>query len=188
MSPILGIMASAQQGSSLNSYESIATVTVGSGGATDVTFSSIPSTYKHLQIRVMAKNSYTSANGVYNMYTVLNADTGSNYARHLLQGDGSSVTAVASTTQTKAYTGLFASGSTTSFAVAVIDILDYANTNKYKTIRSLTGADFNGSGEVWFQSSLWQNTNAINSIKFTSESGYNVGQYSSFALYGIKGA
>lgn len=32
-------------------YDSIATTTVGAGGAASITFSSIPSTYQHLQIR-----------------------------------------------------------------------------------------------------------------------------------------
>jgi hypothetical protein len=53
--PILGIIASAITGNLVTtSYESIETVTVGSGGsATVLTFSSIPATYTHLQIRVL---------------------------------------------------------------------------------------------------------------------------------------
>jgi len=69
----------------------------------------------------------------------------------------------------------------------IVDILDYANTNKYTTMRSLSAYDANGSGLVWFQSLLWMNTNAITNIKIIrSTSGFN--QYSHFALYGIKGA
>jgi hypothetical protein len=72
------------------------------------------------------------------------------------------------------------------FSGEVIDILDYANTNKYKTTRLINGRDQNGSGFIWFNSGLWQNTNAITSLTFTAQNG-NYAQYSSFALYGIKG-
>jgi hypothetical protein len=73
------------------------------------------------------------------------------------------------------------------FAGYVIDILDYANTNKNKTIRSLAGSDANGSGTIWFGSIAWLSTSAITSLSFNIESGSNFTQYSSFALYGIKG-
>jgi hypothetical protein len=78
--------------------------------------------------------------------------------------------------------------STFIFGVGVIDILDYADTNKNKTIRSLTGADINGSGNIFFSSQLINSTTAISSITFESlDGGTNLQQYTSFALYGIKG-
>jgi hypothetical protein len=64
-------------------------------------------------------------------------------------------------------------------------VLDYGNTNKNKTVKTLAGYDGNGSGEIWFTSTLWNNTNAITSM--TISSNFNFTQYSSFALYGIKG-
>ena len=68
-----------------------------------------------------------------------------------------------------------------------MDILDYTNTNKNKTVRVLQGFDENGSGVVAFNSFLYStNTNAITSLTLTS-SGTSFAQYSSFALYGIKG-
>ena len=73
------------------------------------------------------------------------------------------------------------------FGSGVIDILDYANTNKYKTVRTLSGDDKNGSGYVVFGSGLWQNTNAVSTITLTNHGATNFQQYSSFALYGIKG-
>ena len=79
-----------------------------------------------------------------------------------------------------------ASATSGVFAAAVIDILDYANTNKNKTIRALDGLDNNGSGTVAFSSSLWSSTSAINSIEISGLGG-TIQQYSSFALYGIKG-
>jgi hypothetical protein len=58
--PILGIIASSKLTVS-NSYESIATTTVGSGGSATVTFSSIPATYKHLQVRTLIRSAGSDA-------------------------------------------------------------------------------------------------------------------------------
>jgi hypothetical protein len=80
-----------------------------------------------------------------------------------------------------------ASSTASIFGVAVCDILDYTNTNKYKTVRSLSGHDQNGSGYVTLMSGSWRNTAAITSITILRDSGgANLTQYSQFALYGIK--
>jgi hypothetical protein len=159
-------------------FESIATTTVGSGGTSTITFSSIPSTYKHLQIRATL---FTTAGGVNIQY---NGDTGANYTYHQVYGVGSgSVLSNAGTSQTSGYIAYnnAAGGYPT---VAIADILDYQNTNKYKTHRSFAGADVNGSGgAVTYFSGLWLNTAAISSINIIG----TFAQYSSFALYGIKG-
>ena len=189
MSPILGIWASAQQPAlNATSFESIATVTVGSGGSASVEFTSIPSTYTHLQIRGIFKDASPADN--YSTMTVqLNSDTGNNYSRHYLQGDGASVYAGGQATQ-NGYNYSYATGNTATatniFSVNIYDILDYANTNKYKTIRHLGGWDFNGSGFVTYGSFSWQSTNAVTSIKITGGASFK--QYTQVALYGIKGA
>jgi hypothetical protein len=114
------------------------------------------------------------------------ADSGSNYADHYLLGNGASVFANAAATQTSAIIGI--EGNTTSnYAAYVCDILDYANTNKYKTFRTLNGVDKNGSGSIRLQSGLWQSTSAIDTIYLFHAAG-NFEQYTQFALYGIKGA
>jgi len=166
-------------------YESIATVTVGSGGAANVTFSSIPSTYQHLQIRYIVRSTQASTETGINAR--LNSDTGSNYAWHYLFGDGASAAAGAGSTQTSINLVNVAGGNATasSFAAGVLDVLDYANTSKYKTLRLLQGWDGNGSGRVNLSSGLWMSTSANNAIQFYPSSG-NWAQYSSFALYGIK--
>jgi len=179
--PILGIFASSVLGAvTATSFESIATVTVGSGGSSTVEFTSIGSTYSHLQVRVYSMSSTANWNKLQ-----FNTDTGSNYTYHQLEGNGSSAVANAGTSQTSIQYAY--SYSTTNPLGAVIDILDYANTNKYKTVRTLSGNDSNGSGNVQLMSGLWLSTNAITSIKFINTSG-NFNQYSHFALYGIKGA
>jgi len=172
------------QTTTLNDFQSIATVVVPSGGQSSVTFSNIPSTFTHLQVRAICSSS--SAPDFANLK--VNSDTtGSNYARHLLYADGGSVTAAASTGSTITNLGKI-SNSSTIMATFIVDILDYANANKNKTIRSLGGYDSNGSGEIDFNSILWMNTNAITSLQFTTYNSANFVQYSSFALYGIKAA
>ena len=167
---------------STNSYESIATTTVGSGGSGTITFSSIPSGYEHLQIRAM---NLGSASGT-DVRIRFNSDTGSNYRTHYLYGQGSSAVAGASGATTYATIAL-TSLSTDKPSVLVTDILDYRSTSKNKTIRSLTGMDDNGSGYILLYSGLWFATPAaITQIDITPNSG-NFNQYSSFALYGIKG-
>jgi hypothetical protein len=172
---------------STNSYESIATVSVGSGGQSSIDFTSIPSTYKHLQIRYIARN--TRAVNWDSLSIRLNSDTGSNYAYHLLVGEGANpVVAVGQANQTSMAT-CYQTGTTAGsniFGAGVIDLLDYADTNKFKTVRALGGNDLNGSGAILFASGLWRSTSAVTSISLFSAS-VNFVQYSQFALYGIKG-
>lgn len=165
------------------SYESIATVTVGAGGASSVVFSSIPSTYTHLQIRCISRA--TSGN---NIFVYFNTDSSNaNYAFHNVRGDGSTASALAFTSGVANSLILVNEGSSTAsntFGASIIDILDYSNTNKYTVARSLGGNDNNGSGVVSLNSKLWLNTAAVNSIELYA-SGANLTQYSHFALYGV---
>jgi len=164
-----------------SSYYSIATQTVGSGGASSITFASIPSTYTHLQIRC----STLSSSSFSNTLVTFNGDTGANYTYHQLVGNGSSASAYGAASQNNAVLGQ--QGTTTYPAAEIMDILDYANTNKYKTVRDLSGTDSNNTGQglIILRSSVWMNTNAITSITLTNGGG-NYAQYSSFALYGVK--
>jgi hypothetical protein len=164
-------------------YESIATTTVGAGGVSSITFSSIPSTYTHLQIRATYQD--TSASGVQSQFIRFNGDGATNYDWHYIFGDGASVTANASLNASSIFAGQVITPNNSNFATSIIDILDYKDTNKYKVTRGLYGNDQNGSGRVLFVSGLWRSTSAITSIVLTT--GANFAQYSSFALYGIKG-
>ena len=172
---------------STNSYESIQTVTVGLLGQSAISFTSIPSTYKHLQIRAIARSTYAA--DIVDTYLTLNSDTGTNYRTHQLRGNGASATAadLGAAAAAATFVNVGSTATASVFSGAVIDILDYTNTNKYTTIRSLNGADTNGAGNVFFRSSLWLNTAAITTITITAEATSNHAQYSSFALYGIKG-
>ena len=167
-------------------YESIATVTLG-GTQSSIEFTSIPSTYQHLQVRGIARSSTAGTAGDW-LYIQVNSDTGSNYSWHQIYGSGSSVPVDAGANQSFMRGGILPRNGNTSgfFGGAVVDILDYKDTNKFKTLRSLWGSDRNGAGEVGLHSGNWRSTNAITSIKLYPEANSLV-QYSSFALYGIKG-
>jgi hypothetical protein len=167
-------------------YESIATVSVGAGGSSAITFSSIASTYKHLQIRVLSRG--TNASTYVETRMQFNGDTGSNYyANHQLLGNGSAASASADATATfvSAHYSIADTNTASVYSGAVIDLLDYSNTNKFKTVRNISGTDTNGLGFIIYRSGLWRSTSAISSISITPSAG-NWKQYSSFALYGIK--
>jgi len=170
------------------SYESIATNTI-TTPTTGTTFSSIPSTYTHLQIRWIARDSGTTDN-FRGIKLQFNSDTGANYSQHILFADGSSATAYSATSDDSAGTdgvaGIMPDAQKTAsvFAAGVWDILDYANTSKYKTTRLLVGCDLNGSGRMSLASGLWMNTNAITSITI-SDNNNNFVTGTEFALYGI---
>jgi hypothetical protein len=178
-------------------YESIATA-VGTGSNTFVEFTSIPSTYTHLQIRISGQPNNPAGGGGTLIAMRINGDTGTNYTGHVLAGSGTAAVAgligpdtmipIASIPQ-----GGGASGGTQyMYNAAVIDILDYTNTNKYTTFRALSGWDKNNASlgsDIRFTSGLWMNTNAINAIRLFVNDGFNLSWYtgSTIALYGIKG-
>jgi len=167
-------------------YESIATVSVGAGGTASIDFTGISSAYNHLQIRFLCRGTDVSADRA--LYMRINSDSGTNYSWHRLRADGATVAGGAGTTQDYIYCGALVDGGTSGsiFAGGVIDILDYANTSKYKTSRILSGFDKNGAtGYINFNSGLWMNTAAITSISLYYQGSVNTAQYSSFALYGV---
>jgi hypothetical protein len=181
-------MASSGAAAASTAYESIATVTA-AGGEASLSFTGISSSFKHLQIRGITRDTHTSG-VVRSLHIRFNSDTGSNYARHYLTGNGSAASAGGTASST--FMSLWAcapdDGSTSNiFGGIVVDILDYGSTTKYKTLRGFTGADLNGSGNSNAVSGLWMSTTAISSIQVLAEAvAFKAG--STFALYGIKEA
>lgn len=171
------------------SYESIATYTVGAGGTSAISFTSIPNTFKHLQVRLLSRTDRGDTNDF--MTIRFNSDSGTNYSYHSLYGNGSSAGAADTGTSTGTpWSGVTAGGNATAsiFGAAVVDVLDYENTNKYKTVRLLSGTDQNSTtGRIYFMSNLWRSTSAITTLTIIPTYGSNFAQYSQFALYGIKG-
>jgi hypothetical protein len=184
---LIGSFAAAAAGA----FESIATVT-GTGSSNTITFSSIPSTYQHLQIRGRIRNT-TAATTASSLRVRFNGDTASNYAHHTLSGDGS---AAASTgTSPQGYMNVANCNPCDSVAsnimgVSIIDVHDYASTTKNKVSRALSGADSNAvdaTFKIVLSSGLWVNTAAITSIDLVSATGFWTTS-TVFSLYGIKGA
>jgi len=169
-----------------SAFDSLGTVVL-SSTASSVTFSSIPATYTHLQMRLMARISRSGESN--DFFTIqYNGDTGANYTWHALESSGAAVYAESGgATSSPRYGDVTATTATAGlFGVGVVDILDYANTNKYKTLRTFTGRDQNGSGWVWVGSGAWLNTSAITSVLFKPTFGTDFQAGSTFALYGVK--
>ena len=171
-------------------FESIATAT-GTGSSNTITFSSIPGTYQHLQIRSLAQSTSTSATSFMRIQLQFNSDTGANYVTHYLQGSGSAASASAITGGTYGEISGAVYRDTTStniMGASIIDIHDYANTSKNKTVRAFSGGDNNASnGLIFLSSVLWLSTSAITSITLVPGAG-NWTTTTQFALYGVKGA
>ena len=171
-------------------FESIDTVTVGSGGATIITFSNIPGTYQHLQLRWIGRSTRSTVT-TDSFRIQFNSDTNaSNYVRyHLLYGTGSTVGVEGSintgTPSVIVGVGTASGASANTFGVGCVDLLDYASTSKNKVTRGLFGYDLNGSGGIYVGSGMWINTAAVTSLTASMENG-NFVQYSQVALYGVK--
>lgn len=195
--PILGIVASQISGhldtfTPSSSYDALATYTVPAGGVSQIVFAGLPTggQYTHLQIRAMTRSSNSAP---YSQIWFTINDT-SSYFKHLILADG-----VNNPPDSYGYTGQsygtlgYSAGNTALtnvFGVAILDILDYANTSKYKTWRGLGGANNNSQASpdtyISILSGAYPSTNAVNKITFTPESG-NFMQHTQISLYGVRG-
>jgi hypothetical protein len=155
---------------------------------TEITFSSIPSDYKHLQVRWTARGT----GNTWDLQVRMNGITTNSYARHHLQGNGSTVSSASQTNQQRMSLNIGVADGTnaasTVVAAGVLDILDYTSTTKNKTIRALFGGTGLGYGanRITLASGFLNNTSAISSITFFLDAG-NFSNTSRFSLYGIKG-
>lgn len=171
-------------------FDSIASNTLSVDTAT-VTFSSIPGTYQHLQLRIMARGTKAADTG--NPIRIqFNSDTGTNYVFHRLVGNGSAASSAAGTSQAAIQSARIpeSSAATDVFGVQIVDIHDYASSTKNKTTRTFGGVDNNEAVtgyQIHLGSGLWLSTSAITSITLAPTSN-NFKAGSTFALYGIKGA
>lgn len=191
LNSLIGIIASSGGAAGGGTaYESIATAT-GTGASPNILFSSIPSTYKHLQIRILGRSDSTASNTARYFFVQCNTDfpTTNVYSWHGAYGNGTTATSEAAISFPAASMSLYGASQSTStniMGTAIIDIHDYANTSNYKTIRSFSGVDFNGSGAVALYSGLYQSSSAINAVRVSINTG-NFSTNTVVALYGIKG-
>ena len=186
--PNIGFWATAGAGgAAAAAYELISTQTP--NGVASISFNSIPSTYSHLQVRIVPKTSNASNGFCYPAFT-FNNDTSSVYDNHELYATGGGPLSQAMLG--RAYMNIAylndSYNSTNMFGGAIVDILNYGSTAKNKTVRSLAGYTANGSQRVSLYSGAWRNTAAISSIQvFFSFAGGNFVAGSRVSLYGIKG-
>jgi hypothetical protein len=179
-------------GAAGGSFESIATAT-GTGSSATITFSSIPSTYKHLQIRGIYRDTRTVNTIDVPISIRFNSDSGGNYISHQLTGNGSAASAASSGTgddKINIYNAGVTDGTSAGIVGAsIIDIIDYASTTKNKTVRGFAGGDANTAStdfKVSLSSGLWINTAAVTSITVFGTAA-NLSTSTVFSLYGIKG-
>ena len=158
-------------------YKAIATVTVGSGGASTMSFSSIPSTYTDLQLLITSK---TSSNNYIKLN--INSDSGSNYTYKVLRGTGSAAGSFNQVDWTgTAYVFGYSDSGWSSHSVY---IPNYTGSNN-KSISSDSVQEANTTTAYsWLGAGLWSNTSAITSISIASQT-LNFDQYSTATLYGI---
>jgi hypothetical protein len=151
------------------------------------TFSNIPQTFTHLQLRTYVRNTGPSTNGN-QIYAYFNNDNTSNYPWNWVYGDGATV-GVGTFTQTSVMVGQACQGGVAAnmFASNVCDILDYTNTNKLKAVKSIGGYDANPTattnGFVALTGGQWNSTAAITSM--TLQSNFSFAAGCRFDLYGI---
>ena len=161
-------------------YTPIATTTISGTTTNSITFSSISGSYTDL-ILIFSGGVISGGQG----RIQFNSDTGTNYSRTVLKGDGTTASSGRNTNSDRidfAQAGQFNDGISTN---VIVNIMNYSNTTTYKTILSR----FNSIGsipEVNAEIGLWRNISAITSIKFYTDVNFNSG--STFTLYGIAAA
>jgi hypothetical protein len=162
----------------------IATSGVLSGSTNGFIFTNIPQTFTHLQVRGFLRDSFTGSTNQ-SMTLNFNNDFTNNYSVHRTYGDGSGTASQGFASQGAMFQGSIPTAIELAnvYGVIITDILDYTNTNKNKTIKSISGYDKNGGGAAIISSGAWYNTAAITQIN-CYESG-NSAQYSRIDLYGI---
>lgn len=183
----VGIFASS--GGVAAAFELIST-TILTGSQSQIVFSSIPSTYKHLQVRISGRTNTGGSND--SVWVRFNNDSANNYIWHELRGGGfgsyTVTSQTGSTSSTQGYVG-YAPGSGTSFANAfgntIVDVLDYASTSKYKTMRSMSGTNAE-IRYVTLGSALWKATSAVTSVTVGND-GASWATGTRVSIYGIKG-
>lgn len=169
-------------------FESIATTTLSSSTGW-INFSSIPQTYKHLQVRIMGR-CLQGGSAQSDISCVLNNDQTSSYAFHRVRGNTATADAAGAASTAYANIGFVPTNGYTSniFGVLIVDIHNYTSSTQYKTIRAQGGFEADGSGISGLYSGLWSKTNAITDLSFSNQNNaYDWTTGTVISLYGIKG-
>ena len=164
-----------------DTFIKIASVTVGSGGTTNIEFTSIPSTYTDLVVKFSLRTNTSAPNQDISVF--LN-NNGSGYSYRLLYGSGTT-TSSSSVSSTPFAAAVAATATSNTFSSGEFYFPNYAgSTNKSYSIDQVLENNITNAG-AYLMAGLWSNTAAINQISFQTGSGAFV-QYSTATLYGIK--
>ncbi len=181
----LGFFAVAGAAAAAGAFD-LLTTTILTSDTSTVTFSNINNytAYKHLQIRAVIQDTNASILKI----TLNNTSAGvTTYATHKLLGDGTSVAAQNSSASDHInLTALPARGNQAeTFMAWNIDLLDFSNTSRNKTLRIFGGFAETSNNRIGLFSGLWASTAAVTAITLTPTSG-SFASTSRFSLYGIK--
>ena len=140
--------------------------------------------YKHLQVRLVGRGD--AASNYVNTGYRFNGST-STYGIHELYGAGSSATSGGGISVTEGSIGYIAGANAGAniFGVSVMDIPDFASSNKNKTTKALTG--LHGAGPlIDLRTGVWVSTDPITLITIFPTSG-NFVSGTRISLYGMRG-
>jgi hypothetical protein len=162
-----------------NTYTLIASSTVGSGGAANIDFTSIPSTYTDLVLLISARNGDTA---VQELKMQINASATSTTNKYLEGNGASAVTGSGSANLIGAIPGT--SMTVNTFNNIQVYIPNYAGSSN-KSFSSDYAEETNATtAYAGILAGLWANTAAINRLTLTCTG--NLLQHSTAYLYGIK--
>ena len=163
-------------------YEAIATVTVGSGGAANIEFTSIPATYTDLKLVVSARENTAAVSN--RMFLSFNSST-TNFSWKRLRGNGSTADSYSESTRDLYGTSNGGGATTSTFSNFELYIPNYTSSNnKSWSVDSVVEQNDATNNILVFFAGLWSNTSAITSIALSGDG--NFVQYSTATLYGIK--
>lgn len=167
-------------------FNKIASVTVGAGGTSSIDFTSIPSTYTDLCVKLSLRG---SNNDPYiNLLTRFNGATSGYETRRLYgySGSGTGTGSDGNSGLTYLYGGAASANAATSNTFGSIEfyIPNYAGSNQKSYSQDVVGENNIGIALQQLISGIWTSTSAINQITFYNEYG-NFMQYSTATLYGI---
>lgn len=166
----------------------IAHTEVGAGGATNITFSSIPTTFDDLWL-LMSGRWNLAANFAATTRIELNGSAVANYSQTWLRGNAGSATSTRHTAQTNWRSTIDPASTATAstFGNMSVYIPSYKNTSNFKQANMDFVSENNSATDYWlgFTAALWQGTSAITTLKILESSGSSLVQYSTATLYGI---
>jgi len=185
----LGLLGAASFVAPAGSYDLLQTEIL-TGSQASVTFSSLgdyAANYQHLQLRWVARSTDTGTGGGNDFLIQFNADTSTTYSAHRLEGNGSTVSSNAQTSQPSMRLGFVIRDGMTanSYSAGVVDILDPFETSKNTTVRNLDGYTAALGNQIRLSSGLFYKTESITSLKILLDS-FQFKSGSRFSLYGLK--